>query len=537
MKNAIINFVFAIATLAHINAQSITYYVSPGGNDNNHGLTINTGWKTLQRVNQVEFQAGDAILFESNGKWNGQLQPKGNGEKGKPITIASFGAGNRPVIDIGGAEGAAIKLVNQSWWEIYGLEITSGAPPQLGTVRQGVVAYVEGEGNNAEHIVVSDCYIHDIWGQLNAYINSAIYIGQIAKLPYSKDCTISDVLVENNRIERVDKCGIIVAKGLNNIVVRKNSIENLGGDAIVLSGAYKGLIEHNIVRRSCLRTGDLDLEGAENFWPHTAAVWLHDCEETTMQFNEVYDTGRQPANGDGEAFDFDFNCKRCVLQYNYSENNHGFLLVMDNTFRNVTRYNVSVNDQTHLVNMFCDTSEQNLIHNNVFYLDYGTADIDYYYGDEYGPNKGKGRRDRGKLGAMFRNNIFYATGQGRFRTVYSRGDSLNSAFYRQLDAAVELPPPLYGTKFYNNCYFGPWLNGLPEDPKKLVANPLFIAPGTGGDGLSTLGGYKLRDDSPCLDAGVPIDMRLKRDFYGNPIEDGAIDIGVHERKKGISKLK
>lgn len=285
------------------------------------------------------------------------------------------------------------------------------------------------------------------------------------------------------------------------------------------------------------RTGDPYLDTGEesrySWWPHTAAIWLAGCTETVMQFNEVYNTGRQPANGDGLAYDFDFGCKNCVLQYNYSQNNAGFLLIMDKTFRNIARYNISENDvkfrPTHLISMFCDTTEQNLIHNNVFYVDHGTADIDCYYGDEYGPKKGKGQKDKSILGAQFRNNIFYATGQGRFRNVFSWGDSLNSAEYRKLDATVKLPPPVHGTKFFHNCYFGPWMNGLPDDPEKLLADPMFVAPGTGGIGLSTLSGYKLQAESPCINAGVFIEMDSKRDFYGGPVNDGNIDIGVYEK--------
>jgi hypothetical protein len=208
---------------------------------------------------------------------------------------------------------------------------------------------------------------------------------------------------------------------------------------------------------------------------------------------------------------------------------------MDNTEGNIARYNVSENDvkfrPTHLVSMFCDTTERNMVYNNVFYIDHGTADIDYYYGDEYGPNKGKGRKDKGKLGASFRNNIFYATGQGRFRRVYSRGDSLNSAEYRVLEDFHELPPPVEGTRFYGNCYYGPWFNGLPEDPKKLVADPLFMAPGTGGNGLSSLKGYMLKPQSPCIDAGISIDKNIQSDFFGNAISDVKIDIGIHEKIK------
>ena len=107
-----------------------------------------------------------------------------------------------------------------------------------------------------------------------------------------------------------------------------------------------------------MRSGLLDLPGdngwaekGEGWWPHTAACWIIGCEETIMQFNEVYDTGRQIRNGDGFAYDFDFYCKRCIAQYNYSKENHGFLLMMYDIFENVARYNISENDKTHLVQM------------------------------------------------------------------------------------------------------------------------------------------------------------------------------------------
>lgn len=86
-----------------------------------------------------------------------------------------------------------------------------------------------------------------------------------------------------------------------------------------------------------------------------------------------------------------------------------------------------------------------------------------------------------------------------------------------------------GTLFHHNCYFGPWKNGLPEDAEQRVADPLFVAPGTGGEGLSTLGGYKLQLASPCINAGMSIAANGDRDFYGNPVNDGSMDLGVYEQ--------
>ncbi|MCD7938266.1 MAG: right-handed parallel beta-helix repeat-containing protein [Tannerellaceae bacterium] len=528
MKAKLFFVAIFLSAVTYTYSQSKTYFVSPAGNDQASGLSIKEAWKSIDRVNQIEFQPGDQILFEAGAVWHGQLFPKGSGTEGKPIRLSSYGGKERPVINIGRAEGAGIRLTNQSWWEIEGMEVTSGAAPELGVGRQGIAVIVKGDGEHMEHIVVRDCYIHDIWGQMGG---TGEYVGYYScgilvrsQIERNRDrslppviTTFDDVLVENNRIERFDKCGIVIWGGKHNIIVRDNYMDNLGGDGIFVNGCYKGMIERNEVRRSCMRSGYLDLPGGENWWPHTAAIWIQRAEETVMQFNEVYDTGREPKNGDGFAYDFDFYCKRCTAQYNYSKNNHGLMLVMNNTFENVTRYNISENDRTHLVQIHCELSDGNTFYNNVFYVDYGTADLDFY-------KSNLEDEDINKLGATFYNNIFYATGQGRFRTVYTAGDVIGRDFDE-----VSKPNLPAGSLFLNNCYFGPWKNGLPDDPAKLVADPLFVAPGTGGNGLCTVEGYQLQPNSPCINAGMFIPLNSTRDYFGNPVADGSVDIGAYEQ--------
>ena len=506
-----------------LNGQSKTYFISPTGNDSNSGLAIVESWKTLDKINQVIFQPGDQILFETGGRWYGQLRPQGSGAEGKPVILSSYGDGPRPVINIGRAEGAGIRLTNQSWWEISNMEITSGAAPEIGIGRQGIVAVAKGDDQHVKHIIVRNCYIHDIWGQMGGNTEYVGYYSCGILVNIQRDrkrdrtrpisTTIDDVLIEHNRLERIDKCGIISWGPKNNVIVHYNTMDNLGGDGIFVNGPYKGLIEHNIVRRSCMRSGHPDIPGSKGWWPHTAAIWIQNTVETIMQYNQVYDTGRQILNGDGNAYDFDFNCKNCICQYNYSKNNHGFLLIMNETFGNITRYNISENDKSHLIQFQCDTADRNILHNNIFYVDYGTADLDYH----------SGRPDKSRLGALMFNNIFYATGQGRFRIAYSQGPSESRQFN---DSLVYSYKPK--TQFFHNCYFGPW-SRLPDDPEKLVADPMFIAPGTGGDGLNTLGGYKLMAGSPCINTGILAPWNSKHDFYGNTVTDGSPDFGAYEQ--------
>ena len=505
-------------------AQDKTYFVSPDGDDSASGLSVKDAWRSIAKVNSVTFQPGDRILFESGKTFYGQLMPKGSGAPERPIVLSSFGGAARPVINFGDAEGAGILLENVDHWEVIGMEVVSYEPYKIGIGRQGIVVRAEKPGNS-DHFVIRDNYIHDIWGQLGGngryvgYSSSAILI-QTARMASGRDVTgptapvvVNDVLVEGNRIERVDKCGIVCRGARNDVVIRRNYMDNIGGDGIFVNGPYRGLIEYNEIHRSCMRSGDPNLPGDDGWWPHVAACWIQNTEETIMQFNEVYDTGRNLHNGDGFAYDFDFNCKRCIAQYNYSKNNFGFMLLMYNIFENVTRYNISENDHTHLIQMQGPLEgDKSLVYNNVFYIDYGMADIDYHL-----------TRAPEELGAKFYNNIFYAAGQGRFRSVFTSGETAVRKYDEELKADVPA-----GSIFLHNCYFGPWKNGLPDDPEALVADPKFVAPGTGGLGLATLGGYALRPDSPCINTGMYVPNNGGRDFFGQPLNDGHPDYGAFE---------
>lgn len=516
-----------LLAVTSLTAQHRTYYVSSDGNDGASGLSVADAWRSLDKINSTTFRPGDRILLRSGDEWKGQIVLKGSGSEGNPITLSSFGGDARPVINIGAAEGAGVLIDNESWWEVCHIEVTSFAPPEIGTGRQGIVVTASREDEEFNHFVIRDCHIHDIWGQMGGntqytgYNSCAILVRVVfprerRRDPSYKPARMNDILIEDNRIERFDKCGIVSWGPRNNVVVRRNYMDNLGGDGIFVNGPWRGLIEYNEIHRSCMRSGYLDLPGDDGWWPHTAACWIQNTEETIMQFNEVYDTGREPKNGDGFAYDFDFNCKRCIAQYNYSKNNHGFMLLMYNIFGNVTRYNISENDRTHLIQMQGSlTKDRNVFYNNVFYVDYGTSDMDFY-----GKDRNGGIDD---IGALFFNNIFYATGQGRFRTVYTDNEPMSRTFDET--SRPDIPA---GSMFLHNCYFGPWKNGLPDDPEAMIADPLFVAPGTGGTGLSTTGGYRLQDGSPCINTGRHIPLDGGRDFFGNPVDDGHPDLGAYE---------
>lgn len=73
------------------------HYVSPNGNDSNDGLSPETAWQTLSRLEGMvamrDIKAGDAVLFERGGEWRGRLVCIPG------VTYSAYGEGPKPVIN------------------------------------------------------------------------------------------------------------------------------------------------------------------------------------------------------------------------------------------------------------------------------------------------------------------------------------------------------------------------------------------------------------------------------------------------------
>src|SRR5262245_52091454 len=74
------------------------YVDSAAGDDARSGISPDSAWKSLAKINATVFSPGDKILFKSGSSWTGQLWPKGSGREGAPITIDKYGDGPKPMI-------------------------------------------------------------------------------------------------------------------------------------------------------------------------------------------------------------------------------------------------------------------------------------------------------------------------------------------------------------------------------------------------------------------------------------------------------
>jgi hypothetical protein len=106
-----------------------TYHVSNGGSDDNDGLTPQTAWASLERMNLGPYQPGDSILFRRGGSWRGQLLPQSGSEEGY-VTYGAYGEGPKPLF-----LGSIAKDSPDDWTdEGNGIWATGGAVKVLGEV-------------------------------------------------------------------------------------------------------------------------------------------------------------------------------------------------------------------------------------------------------------------------------------------------------------------------------------------------------------------------------------------------------------------
>lgn len=459
------------------------YYVdSSEGNDNNDGISINGAWKTLDKVNSIQFKPGDKVLFRAGGSWKGMLNPKGSGSPERCISIDMYGEGSKPLIYGDGSVDSCVKLRNQSYWEISNLEITNKSD-KPGDYR-GIS--VEGiDSGTLEHIYIKNCYIHDVAGELKGFKtnNTGYELGKrTGGIVFWTDSEkglktkFNDILIQNNKIKFCSFGGIIFKQtnkyhwalregGINdpnwyphtNITIKDNYFNQDTENscvAILLTSVKKAVINNNMVYK-----------------PGQAGIEVNYVKDCLVENNEVYGSSLKGGGIDYCGLDFDRCTDNTTWQYNYINNCGTGILIChavdswDFGENNIVRYNIFQNYKKYGVQIFAKGGPD-YIYNNVFYNDkYDDAvvisnnDVENYY-------------------LQIKNNIFYQTTPGG---TFGKNPTFT---------------------YNNNLYYGSGLGSLPEDENKVTLDPKFVAPGKGGIGnasgpaFRTLKGYELLPDSP-----------------------------------------
>ncbi|MCJ7692891.1 MAG: right-handed parallel beta-helix repeat-containing protein [Sedimentisphaerales bacterium] len=489
-----------------------TYYVdSDTGNDGNGGLSPEDAWASFTNVNATVLGAGDMVLLKAGTSYTGQLKPQGSGTPESPIIIDMYGNGYRPRIDGQGSfgmpednvfPGAVIHLCNMSYIEVSNLEITNqGATREVG--RYGVAVTVW-NGTISYGIRLNNLFVHDINGTLvkeDRQEGSGIYFDV-----NGSGSKFDGLIIENCYVLRTDRNGINSFTGNNrrtdnfdpspNVIIRGNTVEDCGGDAIKVWGCLGALVEYNFVNGACERCEDL-----------AAGIWPFSSDNTVIQFNEVCNL---KSIGDGQAFDADYNCQNSLFQYNYSHDNQGgFFMACGKeptaeiwgSLNSVFRYNVSQNDGVagaRVFNISGGGVENTHIYNNTVYVGPG-QDLPLFVFGSWG-----GFADS----TYIYNNVFYVDGH----------------------VTYDIDPRATNTVFDYNVYYGNH-TGAPSDAHAIYTNPMLVNPGNAPTpGFYALDEYyEIQAGSPCIDSGMEIADNGGVDYWGHSVPYNSVtDRGAHE---------
>lgn len=519
-----------------------TYYVSPSGKDDHSGLSPEEAWETIDRVNALAFEPGDSILFEGGRSFSGSLSldSSDQGTPENPITIGSYANGRATLLS---GEMAGLHASNTAGIEVKDLVfVGSGRDDPEGS--DGITFHVDrDDGVRLEHIRIENV-------DVSAYRGAGIQItaGHPSGSGF-QDVRITNCIVHHNGDRGIASSGVWPPDPANRPhrdiyvgyckVHDQEGIETKDthtGNGILLSGVDGAIIEY------CEAFNN----GALNSGPEGGpfGIWVWEANNVVIQFCESHHN--RTSNGkDGGGFDLDGGSVGCILQYNYSHDNHGagyglFQFFGASPYRdNIIRYNISENDGLigyGAISFWATLSGGGIrnteIYNNTLYVSPDTL--------------GAGISDA-PPGSSF---------------VYDTRVYNNIIVTEAGKKALRIARPTGGWIFQGNCYWnygGPveieWndvtYTGLAEwrsatgqekmgpNPIGLEADPRLIDPGKGGTvgdptELFMLAAYRLQPNSPVIDQGLDLPALFGldpgvKDFAGVSIPQfQGYDVGAHE---------
>ena len=95
-----------------------TYYISASGCDTNDGLTPETPWQTIKKLNST-IKGGDTVCFKRGDIFFGQIRAPKENDSGNPTTYKAYGEGTKPVVSqYKTARGDAWEDLGDGVWKI-----------------------------------------------------------------------------------------------------------------------------------------------------------------------------------------------------------------------------------------------------------------------------------------------------------------------------------------------------------------------------------------------------------------------------------
>ena len=363
-----LNFqISVVLILSVLTAHTNSFYVSSSfGDDNNSGTSTQLPFKSIEKLNTLNFNSGDSVFFNSGDIFHGMFWLKGSGSSTNPIVIDSYGGLEKPIINGDGYQ-SCILIYNDEFISINNLELINNEShlDSIGNVKKlsgfGGESNSWGSGKNIrfgikvvgdtkslEHFKFNNLFIHDIYPSPTDL--QYVHQGYGIKFETRSDASsssynlISNVDLTNLIITTTGHYGIwIKSLGLvgidtiknNQITVNNCTFEYTGGSGFVPNKSENVLVENCIFNNT---GSDLDVR----MWKRGSGMWPFDCKNVVAQHNKFMN-----AHGPQDSYGahIDYGNENVVFQYNYSYNNEGgFVEILGDNINCGYRYNISVND-------------------------------------------------------------------------------------------------------------------------------------------------------------------------------------------------
>ena len=325
---------------------SVIYISSSSGDDSNSGLTPETAFQTLEKVNSLSLLPGDSLLFKSGDTFVGKLSiVNESGSSEKPILISNYGDGDLPIFD-GDGYLSTIHIVNSGYLHFSNIEIKNdGGPAKPGdseVLRYGM--YIQNtftDGTFFEHYHFNNLTFKNIYPTVEVTDDDRTGINGHAIITSGSwgddihPTRFDDMLIENCFFTRTARHAVVL-KAVNNLEIKNNLFEHVGGAGMVIAnGSTNILVEGNTTNYT---GSSIDSRMAGR----GSGIWCYKAKNLTVQHNEF-----MHARGihDSYGMHIDIGNKNVVYQYNYSEDNEGgFVEILGMNVNVGYRFNLSVGD-------------------------------------------------------------------------------------------------------------------------------------------------------------------------------------------------
>jgi hypothetical protein len=323
---------------------SLTYYLSPSGNDAATGTSPSTAWQSLGKANSVVIRPGTRLLLQGSQRFTGQLvfDARDAGDAHNPIQVGSYGKGRATII----ASGSGIGIKDTAGIDIRNLSITG--PASAGQTGAGINIYDDlTSARKLDHISIAEVGI-------SGFANG-IALGSANDSAGFRDVSVTNSALHDNLDAGMVTYGPPFRTASPSYanedlhITNVAAYRNRGNPLIAAYSSGSGIVLGSVKNATVAWSTAYDNGGSGHSRPGPEGIWAYNSTHVTIEHNISF--GNRTRNAvDGNGFGLDDNTSDSCMEYNLSYNNDGagYLVYTSASNRgaahNVVRFNISSGD-------------------------------------------------------------------------------------------------------------------------------------------------------------------------------------------------